>query len=384
MIKTYVVTYGNIEDCYNDTGYVIRNEEVIKTGVSVETLKPVKNEGERVARGSVIATISRQSLEGMQQKIGDIDDKIKSAVENQAKNNIGAQIFSEDIRKVDEDNNQEVENLCAFANDNDFSNAIKIKTTIDNNLKKRAEISGELGPASQYILGLINEKKSYESNISALEEKIRANETGVVSYNIDGLENILKPSRIPSIDINQLERLNEQKNNDNNNSTSGIKIVDNFECYIAVIFKDEKKLKEIKVGQLLELRLIDFDEELIPVYVDSITDKGNGIRLVAFRTNQKVDELLKYRKVNIDIVWSDSKGLKIPISSIVYKDGEQGVMAVKTDYAKFKNIEVINKNNEYAIVKEALSSYDKGVSLYDEIILNGSNIKEGRQIRRWN
>ena len=69
---------------------------------------------------------------------------------------------------------------------------------------------------------------------------------------------------------------------------------------------------------------------------------------------------------------------------MVKKDNKDGVMVVKANYTKFQEVSIVDQNNEYAIIEEANSWSDKGISLYDEIILNGSNAEEGRQVRKWN
>ncbi|MCL6617932.1 MAG: hypothetical protein K6T39_12770, partial [Anoxybacillus ayderensis] len=74
-----------------------------------------------------------------------------------------------------------------------------------------------------------------------------------------------------------------------------------------------------------------------------------------------------------------------PVSSLVKKEGKDGVMVVKANYTRFREVEIIKQDNEYAIIKEANSrSSEKGISLYDEIVLNGANVEEGRQVYKWN
>ena len=51
-----------------------------------------------------------------------------------------------------------------------------------------------------------------------------------------------------------------------------------------------------------------------------------------------------------------------------------GVYNMNKGYATFKNIEIIDKTNEYAIVNKQTIN---GISLYDHICLNASDIKEG-------
>ena len=51
-----------------------------------------------------------------------------------------------------------------------------------------------------------------------------------------------------------------------------------------------------------------------------------------------------------------------------------GVYNMNKGYAVFKNVEIIDKTNEYAIIKKQTIN---GISLYDHICLNANDIKEG-------
>lgn len=59
------------------------------------------------------------------------------------------------------------------------------------------------------------------------------------------------------------------------------------------------------------------------------------------------------------------------LSEVVKLDG---VYNMNKGYAVFKNVDVIDKTNEYAIIKKATIN---GISLYDHIALNASDIDEG-------
>lgn len=60
-------------------------------------------------------------------------------------------------------------------------------------------------------------------------------------------------------------------------------------------------------------------------------------------------------------------------------DTLEGVYNVNKGYAVFKQIEVIQENEEYTIIKSG-TSY--GLSLYDHIVLQGDNVEENQIIRR--
>ena len=55
----------------------------------------------------------------------------------------------------------------------------------------------------------------------------------------------------------------------------------------------------------------------------------------------------------------------------------QGVYNINKGYAVFKQIDILAQNEEYSILKTG-TSY--GLSLYDHIALNGSEISEGELI----
>ena len=78
---------------------------------------------------------------------------------------------------------------------------------------------------------------------------------------------------------------------------------------------------------------------------------------------------LKYGDVLIN-KYNDTYSL----SEVVKIDG---VYNVNKGYAIFKNIEIIDRTNEYAIINKQTIN---GISLYDHICLNAEEIKEGELI----
>lgn len=382
LLKTYIVNFGTIEYTDNAIGYIIRDEKVISNSFG-DKLRPIKYDGERVKKGSVIATVFKESTEDFEKKVQEIDDKIQSSMKEQEKNNLGTVLFSDDIRKLNDDNKQKIEELCLLENSDDFSRVIELKSSIDNNLLKKAQISGRNGPASQYITRLLNEKKSYEDKINSLKQNIVSQNAGVVSYNVDGVENLLTPQSIPQLTVNQLETIEQNADNKSLSDYRSVKIVDNFECYIASILPKNKILDDVQEGKKINLRFLGSDDELVPAIVVRINKQDSGKSLVVFRINKNVENLLDKRKINIDIVWSISEGLKIPVSSIVKMNEKEGVLAVKANYTAFREVEVETRDNQFAIIKGEEANNKKSISLYDEIILNGSNVEEGRQVRKW-
>ncbi len=473
LLKTYIVTYGEIEESQSATGYVIRDEKVVSVNYS-SAFKPLKSEGERVANGAVVATVFKESPEQLQNKITDIEEKIQTAIKEHEKNRqLGNILFSEDISKLDQEIQDKAFEISRLLNRNSFEEIIQLKQQIDESLRKRAEISGEFGPATQYIKGLNNEKEEYERRLAALREDIRASYAGVVSYNIDGMEEILTPDSIPELNINQLTALEGSTHGNLQRASNSFKIVDNFKCFIAAVIENEQKEQNIEINQRAWLRFLESEEELVPAVIYHISEEKDGRCLVTFKITDCVENLLNNRKITLDVVWSTYSGLKVPASSLTKKkfisctvegwdkslgietgqgvsltitgtagkpipatiysisaadDGKtavvfklntkveglingqeinmdvnwishpntslrvglckceerEGVLEVDSNYTKFREVQVLKRNSEYAVIKEVSSIFNKGISLYDEIILDSSNVEEGRQVRKWN
>ena len=59
---------------------------------------------------------------------------------------------------------------------------------------------------------------------------------------------------------------------------------------------------------------------------------------------------------------------------VAQKENLQGVYTVNNGFAAFRLIEIIGENNTFYIISSKMSG---GVRLYDQVIRNGSNVKEG-------
>ena len=66
------------------------------------------------------------------------------------------------------------------------------KKEINESLTKKAKLTGELSPSGSYIKELISKRSKYEEQLNSGSEYIEATVSGLVSYKVDGLEDVLK------------------------------------------------------------------------------------------------------------------------------------------------------------------------------------------------
>lgn len=320
--ESFLIEQGIIEQSESVTGYVIREEQVIKTSSSEqEKLVQIKNEGERISVGEEIFRYEAKNEQELNEKIRELNNQIQKAMEGQI------EIPSSDIRALDK---QIESKINGIQKNNNIQEIKEYKTDINLYITKKAKISGELSPAGSYINNLINQRIEIENQLKNNSKYEKAPSSGIVSYRVDGLEEKLTFQNLDSITSEMLENLHLITGQIVTTSTKEGKIIDNFECYIAVSTKSDEA-KKAKIGDNVKLKLATNKE--IPAEVARIKEEKDG-RLVIFKINQGVEYLTGYRKISLDIIWWKEQGLRVPNSSIIYENGLSYIIRIKSRRTK--------------------------------------------------
>lgn len=320
--ESFLIEQGIIEQSESVTGYVIREEQVIKTSSSEqEKLVQIKNEGERISVGEEIFRYEAKNEQELNEKIRELNNQIQKAMEGQI------EIPSSDIRALDK---QIESKINGIQKNNNIQEIKEYKTDINLYITKKAKISGELSPAGSYINNLINQRIEIENQLKNNSKYEKAPSSGIVSYRVDGLEEKLTFQNLDSITSEMLENLHLITGQIVTTSTKEGKIIDNFECYVAISTKSDEA-KKAKIGDNVKLKLATNKE--IPAEVARIKEEKDG-RLVIFKINQGVEYLTGYRKISLDIIWWKEQGLRVPNSSIIYENGLSYIIRIKSRRTK--------------------------------------------------
>ena len=366
--ESFLIEQGTISQSESVTGYVIREEKVIKTPENQNKLVQIKNEGERASVGEEVFRYEATNEEELNEKIKNLNKQIQVAMESQA------EVFSSDIKALD----KQIENkINGIQNNNNIQEIKEYKTDINGYITKKAKISGELSPAGSYISNLINEKIKIENQLKDNSQYEKASIGGVVSYRVDGLEDTLTFQSLDGINKKMLESLGLITGQIVTTSDKEGKIINNFECYIAVSTKTEEA-KKAEVGKKLKIKLATNQE--IPATIEYIKD-DNDSKLIVLKITQGVEYLTNYRKISLDIVWWEQRGLRIPNSSIIYENGLSYVIRNKAGNLSKILIKVVKENDKYSIITnykvEELKNMGysveeinniKKINIYDEIL----------------
>ena len=371
--KTFIISNGEVSQEEVVNGYIIREETIVESTKEGNNIIKLKEEGEKVSKGSSIYRYSVQNEKELQEKIADLNNKIQEVMVN-TKN-----ILFGDKKLLESQIEEEINNVY---NANAIQKIREAKKSINSYITKKAKMAGELSPSGSYIKELIDEKVNYEKQLEEEGNYINAPVSGVVSYRVDGLENVLVANDFSKLNKDFLDTLKVKANQTIASSDNIAKIVNNYNCYI-VFNSNSNEVKNIKENEQIKIKI--HADTKINAQIKNIIEEDDGSRTVTIQIENEVESLLSYRKISFEIVWWSASGFRVPNSSIKEINGITYVTRSRNGYTNDMAVKILKQNEDYSIVKaytrdeltekgltsEQISNL-KTITLYDEILLNNN------------
>lgn len=371
---TVYVEMGQIQEEEMAVGYIIRDETVIKGDNYKNGIEQIKTEGEKVAKGEAIFRYYSNNEQNLVEKIAELDEKIDEAMAE------SDNLPSADTRALEEQIDSKIDQLYE---ESDLKVIQDRKQEILNNMTRKAKLTGELSPAGSYLQKLIDERSEYEKQLNSGEEQLTATESGLVSYRVDGYEEILTPEDFGKHTKEFLNDLNLKTGQIIPTSNESGKIIDNYYCYIVCVL-DSDYARESEVGDEVKLRLPSGSEIEASIEYKTIEDDDY---IITLKIEKGVEELISYRKISFSIIWWSASGLKVPNQAISTEEKAGNeisyVTRTRIGYEDKIIIKILKQNSRYAIVTKYTSEELKelgytsqeilsmpNIAIYDEILLN--------------
>ncbi len=179
-----VVEQGSLRFEESAEGYILREEVVLQGENYKNGMVPIVSEGQRIAKNSPAFRYYSNGEEKILSKIANLDDEINAEIESS-----GLMIWSTDITNLENQIEKLVNSIYEL---NDLEEIQDKIAQLDTYVSKKTKITGNLSPADSHVKSLIEQRNSLESSLSNSSEVINSPISGMVSYRVDGLEEILR------------------------------------------------------------------------------------------------------------------------------------------------------------------------------------------------
>lgn len=368
-ITTQSAEFSTAVQGLNITGIFIRNETLVENNAG-GVLHFVADEGSRVAKDGVIASIYEtdtasltvSQIETVKRQIADIEDI-------QSYNNLEATDLDLLNNKVEDGLNALVKSSAA----GNFSGSYDYAASLLSTINRRQMATGVAGDFSEQLAALNSQLATLNASLPAAKGYVNAAQSGYFVSVTDGYENVLKCD-----DLSQItpEFIKDMQPDTVGDTVIG-KIVSDYEWYIAAKVTINESLK-YKEGDSLTIRTTvkSCPDLSVTVKKINISDNSSDAVLI-FACDQMNSEIAAMRSVNMEIISSEYSGLKVSKSALRVVDSQTGVYVLNGMQLKFVPVNVLYSNDAY-IICEQQKSTDTVLRLYDEVVVKGKNLYDGK------
>ncbi len=392
-LKTTLPNRELLVESISGEAFFIRSEKIVESATE-GLLKKTAKEGSRVGAGTEVVSIrSLKESSSLERELIEIDRAISSLEESEAEVNT----LESNKENLQELRREKIEEIQSKIKNEDYKdmNLIKEELSLYDVEKYNKESSDYISSTS--IENLKDRREKIAQEINTQNVKYHTQNGGIVSYLLDGYETVYLPFEFEKYSYEKLDskdylkeiEVNENQIQEDMEVSMGepiYKLLDEFEWYIAIKIDDAENIKDLDINQNVKIKINDEDSNL----------KGNIIKInenddkavVVLKFDTQMYKFYNKRVSEVELIKSEEDVLKIPKKSIRDKDGQEGVYVKnKGGIVEFKPIFQVKQVGEYVYIKtgdenstvylEKDSEGIKTISIFDELVLNKTGIKEG-------
>lgn len=244
---------------------------------------------------------------------------------------------------------------------------------------KIAELRDFLESCEERRSAIVREIAHLEQALSWAEVTVLAPEAGVFYNQVDGLEERYHENREPSAadiraSLDEALRQRSQGPFDGDKVSPGQilgKIVpeETVTFFLAIPTEERPSLRQ---GQMVTVRTTAAD---FPARIERVIDgkpPGYSVIVGALELGLSGTEGFP-RYLDITLVTSSARGLIVPSTALVHKNGTAGLLVVQKTVARFQPVEVVLVKGNEAVVR--------GISPETQIVMRGWAFLEGKRVR---
>lgn len=370
-VRTEVVPMVTMNDSVNTEVFAVRDEHYVKNSKS-GTIISLISDGNRVSNGGGVAAVFNS-----QQDASNYAATSKLGDELKRYNRLNSQngSYAVNVSNMNTQIANNVIDLAEAVDDSDAEQAQNDIYTIRDLIITRQVATGESVDLNSKV-ALLSQQYSSMMQKSSKYSSISANASGYYSSSPDGYESAVSYKNVEKLTVKQIQKLLKTEPKKIPDNVIG-KVSSDFDWYLVCVVPSSQA-GSLAVGDSVTVNLPYSGVSSVPAKVAAVNrdPKGNksAVILVCNRMNAYISHL---RKEKAELVIDSYTGLRVNVKGIVVnKKGERGVYTKDGNIARFKKLDIIYSTKQYVISRpHETGNY---VSLYDNVIIGGKNIYDGK------
>ena len=369
-LKTQTATISTVYDKVSSEALFIRDESVVEKSPSGVTVACFQDGDKINVKGNVAMQFSSSKAAANYSKYAELTKQIKYYQTLEAQT-VGQ---SADLETINEDIEQKVINYADGLAKNRIGDTAE---DLDSVLVRRQLIIGEDVNLLSIIENLRDQRNNYQS-YSKPDRYIKTDKSGVFSSYTDGYENLIDYSKAEETTIDGFKSALKAVDKAQNVSNNIGKLVTSYTWYIQTLVSADT-VKNLENGDYVNIVLKDDTSKSFKAEIVNGAEIALGQKetLLVLKLNEMDADIAKLRKAEIEIRRNNYEGIKVPSEALHVLDGKKGVYVLIASQVKFREVNVIYSDDDY-VLAEYDESNEKSIHLYDKIITQGKDLKDGK------
>lgn len=379
-LTTTIVKKGNSEELISSSGYIFK-DSVVVASTEAGYIDCLFDDDEKVKKGEPIISVYDNEVDiDLKSEIAEVSEKIETIKETI----LYKTSESEDENKAEQRIAEEIKKVSKLSDKKNIEEISQIKKNINSILLRRTANS-ENQVDMEELKNLEAKLSELKSRQNSIAYTIYAPQSGTFISKVDGSEDLMSLSALEKngIDYKLFKEISKFKPNTKvvtkvgKNEPVG-KIVDNFSWVIAAEIP-VKKSELFNIGDKIYMRFPDSEDNLLEGKITQISGEEGGKVIVCIKSNKYSKTVYRSHKTNVELIKCTYSGIMVPRQALRIIDNVKGVYVLKGDIAKFIPIDIVYSDDRWLCVRQ--SEQEGSLMLYDEVILKGRDLYNGKVVR---
>lgn len=374
-IQTETVFSATVNQSFDSKGIVVRDETILSNEKQGAVSYQVGN-GDKVAKNSVLAVMypSEQDIVNLN-RIERLEAELKVVQDSQTPGSVAGGQLDVLSSQID----SECLDLISLLQSQNLSGIYNVRNNLLNMYNRRQIILGTATEFNARIDELNNEINQLKSSSGQPIATVTSSASGYFVNSVDGYEDKVNLETLQSASLEQVSQWINDTSVSGNPQLIGKIVTGSIWRYAAIMNKNDATL--LKKGATRNLQFSDLSDQLIPAEIVSVNlNASENESLVIFESDILSSAISQLRIEDAQVVIGTYEGIKVPKQALRVVDGEKGVYIKYGQEMRFKKVDILYEDEEYFISRDNPSDSSL-VRSYDDVIVKGVDLYDGKQIR---
>lgn len=395
--ETEMANEVTVQDIVDLDAFIVRDEQYIE-GDASGTVVPLVADGHRVASGDAVARVCAKEQDAAD--YAELEETIRTR-DRYIRLSEQTELNALDMEKLNKDIDDAYTDLLTLVSSRDYDGLSDYISELEESYASKQVLRDGTIDLTETITALDKRIAELEAkNISARD--VPAPLSGYYISNLDGQENTFRYDDIESVSVAAVNSALKAKPVAITGKIG--KIVASYKWYIIANI-ESKYSRIIEIGDTMKINIPEYGYENVKVKVEKLSSEQDGKIAIALSCNVMDETYANMRVESIELVIAEHTGYRVKTSAIhTYKPEEETTMSdgettsttettgknteitvvyiLRGSVMNARRVEIIYTDGDYSIVSKETKSSDgiRPIQRYDEVIVKGRNLKNGRSI----